>query len=130
MQPVSFEYFHGTPGDNVLKILDSGVLKPGRNGSIFLGRYSWESCMRHGADTRRRESYVIRIRIGELSDATRIFRETHSVRDAVEIQTDQPVRVEVLELYVRRLRKDEAASLDRLAGVTAIKQYLAPMYEG
>lgn len=130
MKPVSSEYFHGTDGDSILQIMSSGLLKPGKSGRIFLGRYSWESCMMHGPDRKRRASFVIKIRIGEIASATTIFRETHGVRDAVEIQTDRPIPAEVLALYVRRLADDGPASLDRVEGSIAIKQFLGPPLDG
>ena len=126
MKATSSEYFHGTDGDSILAILDSGVLKPGKNGKIFMGRYSWQSCMMHGPDRRRKASFVVRLRVGEITAAATIFRETHGVRDAVEIQTDRPIPVEVIELYVRRLRPDEPASTEFVQGATAIRQYLGP----
>jgi hypothetical protein len=63
-------------------------------------------------------------RVGSLAEGATIFRETHGVRDTAEIQTDRPVPVQVLEMYVRRLERDGPAVAQRIAGVTAIKQYL------
>ena len=126
METVSSEYFHGTNGDNILNIIEKGQLFPGKDQKIFLGRYSWESCMMHGADRKRRASFVIKVRILPSDDVRRIFRETHGVRDAVEIQTDKSIPVEVLELYVRRLVKDEPGELDRFVGATNIINFLGP----
>ena len=126
METVSSEYFHGTNGDNILNIIEKGQLFPGKNQKIFLGRYSWESCMMHGPDRKRRASFVIKVRIIATDDVRTIFRETHGVRDAVEIQTDKPIPVEVLEMYVRRLVKDEPAKLDRFVGKTNIINFLGP----
>jgi hypothetical protein len=126
METVSSEYFHGTNGDNILNIIEKGQLFPGKNQKIFLGRYSWESCMMHGPDRNRHASFVIKVRIVPADDVRRIFRETHGVCDAVEIQTDKPMPVEVLEMYVRRLVKDEPAKLDRFVGKTNIINFLGP----
>jgi hypothetical protein len=126
METVSSEYFHGTNGDNILNIIEKGQLFPGKNQKIFLGRYSWKSCMMHGPDRSMHASFVIKIRIVPSDDVRRIIRETHGVRDAVEIQTDKPIPVEVLEMYVRRLVKDEPAKLDRFVGKTNIINFLGP----
>jgi hypothetical protein len=126
METVSSEYFHGTKGDNILNIIETGQIFPGKDQKIFLGRYSWESCMMHGADRSRHASFVIKIRIVPSDDVRRIFRETNGVRDAVEIQTDKPIPVEVLQMYVRRLVKDEPAQLDRFVGKTTIINFLGP----
>lgn len=82
--------------------------------------------MMHGPDRKRRASFVIKVRIIATDDVRTIFRETHGVRDAVEIQTDKPISVEVLEMYVRRLVKDEPAKLDRFVGKTNIINFLGP----
>src|ERR1700730_6918771 len=127
METVSSIYFHGTNGDNILSIIEKGKIFPGKNQTIFLARYSWDSCLMHGADKKRHASFVIKVRIIPGDDGFRgLFRETHGVRDAVEIQTDKPIPVEVLQMYVRRLEKDEPATLDIFVGKTNIINFLGP----
>ncbi len=46
------------------------------------------------------------------------------------LQTDRPIPAEVSALYVRRLADDGPASLDRVEGAIAIKQFLGPPLEG
>ena len=126
MATVSTTYFHGANGDTILKIMASGQLRPGKDNTIFLGRYSWESCMMHGPDRMRKASFVVKLVVGQVPDQRTIFRETHGVRDTAMIQTDQPIPVEVLELYVRTLDEDGIASLNHIRGAESIKQYLGP----
>lgn len=126
MATISTTYFHGASGDTILQIIDSGQLRPGKDNTVFLGRYNWQSCMMHGPDRKRKASFVIKVAIGQMQDQRTIFRETHGVRDTAMIQTDQPIPVEVLELYVRTLDEDGAASLNHLKGIVAIRQYLGP----
>lgn len=126
MATVSSTYFHGASGDTILKIIASGQLRPGTDNTIYLGRYNWESCMMHGPDRKRKASFVIKVAVGQIPEQATIFRETHGVRDTAVIQTDQPIPVDVLELYVRKFDEDRVASLDRILGAEAIKQYLGP----
>ena len=126
MVTVFSTYFHGASGDTILKIIATGHLLPNKANKIFLGRYNWDSCMMHGPDRRRKASFVIKVRVGITDAAATIFRETHGVRDTIEIQTDLPIPVEVLEMYVRRLDEDGIASLEKVVGVDTIKQYLGP----
>ena len=126
MATVFSTYFHGASGDTILKIIKTGQLLPGEDNKIFLGRYNWQSCMMHGPDRRRKASFVVKVRVGNTDAAATIFRETHGVTDTAEIQTDRPVPVEVLEMYVRRLDEDGVASLDTFIGVQAIQQFLGP----
>ncbi|AUT66448.1 hypothetical protein [Paraburkholderia terrae] len=124
MQPLFSVYFHGASGDKILKIIESGVLQPDIDGKIFLGRHSWESCFMHGGDRQRKAAFVIKVKMGVTDDATMIFSETPGVRDTVQIQTNRPIAVAIIEMYVRRLQPGVPAVVDRIAGVTAIKQYL------
>jgi hypothetical protein len=124
MEPISSIYYHGTNGDAILKIIETGTLLPDENQRVFLSRYTWESCFMHGGDRKRQASFVIKVRIGPL-DTNATFTETPGVRDTVEIRTDRPIPVEVCEMYVRRLT-DGIATLRRVAPVDAIKQYLSP----
>ena len=126
MATVFSTYFHGASGDTILKIIESGQLRPSKDNKIFLGRYNWQSCMMHGPDRRRKASFVVKVRVGNIDAAATIFRETHGVRDTAEIQTDQPIPVEVLEMYVRKLDEDGIASVDKVVGVDSIKQFLGP----
>lgn len=82
--------------------------------------------MMHGPDRRRKASFVVKVRVGNIDAAATIYRETHGVRDTAEIQTDRPIPVEVLEMYVRRLDEDGIASVDKVVGVESIKQFLGP----
>ncbi|MBB5503578.1 hypothetical protein [Paraburkholderia sp. MM5384-R2] len=124
MQPLFNVYFHGASGDKILRIIDSGVLQPDDRGGIFLGRYSWESCFMHGGDLKRRAAFVIKIKIGAADEHITFFNETPGIRDTAQIQTDRPIAVEIVEMYVRRIRSDAPAVVDRIAGPVSIKQYL------
>ncbi|MGF6735616.1 hypothetical protein OKW50_007789 [Paraburkholderia youngii] len=123
MQPLFNIYFHGANDDRILKIIESGVLQPDVDGKIHLGRHSWESCFMHGADRKRKAAFVIKVRMGAADQATTIFSETPGVRDTAQIQTDRPIAVEILALYVRRMQRDAPAVVEHIAGVTAIKHY-------
>ncbi|WP_179402461.1 hypothetical protein [Burkholderia guangdongensis] len=117
-------YFHGTTADRILNIMQSGVLRPDNDRRIFLGRHSWEACFVHGGDKRLRASFVIKVKLLDIGAATRLLCQTPGVQDTLIIQTDAPIQVEVLELYVRRLHRDSPASLERIAGAPDIRAYL------
>lgn len=85
--------------------------------------------MMHGPDRRRKASFVVKVQVGDTDAAATIYRETHGVRDTAEIQTDRPVPVEVLEMYVRRLDEDGIASIDKFVGAQNIKSFLGPSRE-
>jgi hypothetical protein len=117
-------YFHGAGADALASIIATGSMRPNEDHQIFFARYEWQSCLAHGADIKRRASFVALVRVHPPQGATIMFRETPGVRDTAIIQVDQPLPAEVLELYVRYLRGDEPARLVHLRGTDSISAYL------
>jgi len=128
MKLISDIYFHGTEGDSIRQILDSGLIQPNEQGEIFFSRYNWQSCLMHGTDPKRKASFVIKIEVEAPPDTGRVFSETPGVRDTVVLRTTHPIPATVLELYVRgKMQRDseEPASLQIIKGHEAIRRFLA-----
>lgn len=116
-------YFHGTTGDNILSIIETGLMKPDQKHEIFFSRYRWDSCLMHGADRKRKAGFVVKVEVDISDKVKHVFRETPGVHDTVILQTADPLPVRVLELFVRRLNED-GAQLEHLMGAPTIKRYL------
>lgn len=124
MGSTSSEYFHGATADELQSIISSESLHPNKDGKIFLARFEWESCLPHGADRKRKASFVAKLIVSAPAESIR-YTETPGVRDTVIIQSNQAVPTKVTELYVRRLQgQGERADLLHLRGLEAIKKYL------
>jgi hypothetical protein len=115
-------YYHGANGDKILGIIASGTIIPNNN-EIFLSRFTWESCFMHGADTKRKASFVIKVDANIPSGVRQFPIETPGVRDTIKLMTNEPIQVTVLELIARRLGED-GAELVRREGAAAIKVFL------
>src|SRR4051812_29802857 len=64
----------------------------------FSAGHSWESCLMHGGDRKRKASFVIQIRFGPLG-ADVAFTETPGILDTLELRMVKSMPVEVLEMY-------------------------------
>jgi hypothetical protein len=98
------ELYHGTTGDNILQIIRLGVLKPNMEGKLFFSEWRFDSVLMHGADLRRKASFAIKLRVTIVPPAVLQQTATAGVSDTLIVSTTMPLRVQVLELYVREPR--------------------------
>src|SRR5688572_16427447 len=115
--------YHGANGDNILSIIHSGEMRPADDGRIFFARFEWANALMHGADSLRRETFVIKVRVHVPPEAGRRYESTDGVRDTLILETRVPVRTEVLELHVRSGTRPDFA-FKHVVGVELIKAYL------
>jgi hypothetical protein len=115
--------YHGANGDSILAILTTKFMLPGA-GKIFFAMHKWESALMHGADTRRRASFVIKVRVDIPPDAVKTRTATPGVADTLIVETRRGLRAEVLELYVRK-PVGGGFEIQHLIGPQAITSYLS-----
>lgn len=96
------ELYHGTTGDNIVAILNNGVMKP-VGGEIYFVKHESQlhSSFVHGADTSRRAAFVLNVRIHIPEDATLKPDPRPGNPDCWILRTSKPVAAEALKLFVR-----------------------------
>ena len=114
--------YHGANGDSILAIVTTKFMLPGA-GKIFFAMHKWESALMHGADTRRRASFVVKVRVDIPDHAVRTRTTTPGVADTLIVETAQALHVEVLELYVRT-PVGGGFEIQHVVGAEAIRTYL------
>jgi hypothetical protein len=115
--------FHGANGDNILGILNTAQIVPSAQGEVFFSEHRWDSVLMHGADQRRRAAFACKVEITVPNDATLVRKATPGVADTLVLQTRQPVRARVLELFVRKPGED-GFTLEEVRGEVEIRAYL------
>jgi|SRR5262249_30959955 len=119
------EFFHGTNANNILSILREGVIRP-HQGAIYIGRFEsqFHWLFQYGADTSRGAAFVIKVRAHLTGTCApkRVSRPGAPV-DAWVLETNMPIRVEILQLFVRH-RPGEPIEVKN--GPTEIGAYLQP----
>ena len=115
------ELYHGTKGDNILDIIRSGVMKPNSNREIFFSEHNFASVLMHGADTKRKLTFAIKLSVEVPEDAVAKRKATHGVADTWIVSTAKPIRVKVMELYVREPR---SAAVKKIVGASKISAFL------
>ena len=116
------DLYHGTNGDNILEIIRLGVLKPNAEGKIFFSESRFDSVLMHGADLRRKATFAVKLRVTIAPPAVLQHVTTPGVRDTLVVSTTMPLRVQVLELYVREPR---ASTIKTIRGTAEIQKYLS-----
>ncbi len=116
------ELYHGTNGDNILHIIHQGVLRPNPEGKIYFSESRFDSVLMHGADTRRKATFALKLRVTIPATVALQKDATQGVSDSVIVTTAMPLAVQVLELYVRELR---ATTVTTMKGLSDIKKYLS-----
>jgi hypothetical protein len=94
-------------------------MKPDSQGRVFL---SLQRDAVFGADTKRNAAFVIKIRVTIADGANAKDTVTHGVNHTVIVTTKSPVKVQVLELYVREAR---ASTIATIKGASEITKYLS-----
>jgi hypothetical protein len=114
--------YHGTTGDAILGMIDSGAILPSL-GKIYFSEWSWQSVLMHGADRARGAAFAVRLRVQLPDGAGRFAARTPGVEDTLVVMTNEPLQVEVLELFARRPTED-GMRVDQMKGVQLIRSYL------
>jgi hypothetical protein len=114
--------FHGTTGDNVLGILDTGGFVP-KNGRTFLSEGVGDT-FKFGADLSRRASFSIEVEVPE--GAASVLRiATPGVPRTLVLRSQSTIPANVLRLFVRR--PDGAGGFTtEIIEKAAIRAYLSP----
>lgn len=100
---VFLELYRGAKGDSILAIMREGVIRPS-NGEIYFGRHEsqFHNLFQYGTDIPRSAAFVIRIKVQlpEPSSLKPVLRDG-APRDAWVVNTQTPLKAEVLDLFVR-----------------------------
>jgi hypothetical protein len=115
------ELYHGANGDSILEIIDSGFLRP-NHGQVFFSRSDPTSVLMHGADTKRMATFAIKVLATIPTGAETVSKATPGVPETLVVNTTEPVRVQVTELYVRKPR---ATAVEVITGTENIKRHLS-----
>ena len=116
--------FHGTNGDNILRILATRHMEPNAQGEIFFAKYDWTSALMHGADRLRKAAFVLKVEIDSMSKGTKPQNiSTQGVASTLLLKSDAPVRVRVIELIARK-RTAEGFVVEHVTGENSIRAYL------
>lgn len=115
--------YHGANGDSILGILTSKAILPGA-GKIFFAMHKWESAFMHGADTARRASFVIKVKVALPDGVIRKRTATPGVADTLVVETRTALHAEVLELYVRK-PVGGSFQTQTVVGAQAIRSFLS-----
>lgn len=114
--------YHGTDGDSILGIISTGSMLPG-DGKMFFSKYQWQDSMMHGADSKRKATFVVKVRVSIPDNVVSYTTSTPGVGVTFVIETNVSLRADVLELYVRKPTADGFEVL-HLVGAQAIRQFL------
>ena len=113
--------FHGTDGDSILQLLKTRQMQPDSEGRIFFSENKFESVLMHGGDLKRKLTFAVKVQVHVPNDAALHRKATPGVDDTLVLITRIPVRVDVIELYVRRPR---AGAVETYHGAPAIERFL------
>ena len=113
--------FHGTDGDSILQLLKTRQMRPDSEGRIFFSENRYESVLMHGADLKRKLTFAVKLQVHVPNEAALQRVATPGVDDTLVLVSRIPVRVDVLELYVRRPR---ATAIETFPGAAAIERFL------
>jgi len=114
------DLFHGANGDNILQIMSQNAMKPDSQGRVFLSTHR-DSVFMHGGDPKRKATFAIKLSVTIPQSANSKDAVTPGVNNTVIITTKSPLKVQVLELYVREPR---ATAIQTVKGASEIKKYL------
>ena len=118
------ELYHGTTGDNILGILKEGVIRPS-NREIYFVRHESQlhTAFAYGADLTRGAAFVIKVK-AKIPDGVNLKPKSRpgAPQDTWLLETDKPIAVEVLTLYVRT---KPGVPVELKSGAAEIRKYLA-----
>ncbi|WP_140787615.1 FG-GAP-like repeat-containing protein [Myxococcus xanthus] len=114
--------FHGTKGDNVVSIIDSGIFRP-KDGKVWMSENVGGTFV-HGTDRSRMASFSIEVEA--VVDGAKVTRmSTPNVPRSLLIETGKDVPVQVRRLHVRTPDGDGGFATEVVEGAEAIQKYLA-----
>ena len=116
------DLYHGTNGDNILQIIRQGTLAPNMDRKIYFSEQRFDSVPMQGADTKRKATSAVKLRVTIPSTAMLQKAATAGVSDTLIITTALPLPVQVLELYIRDPR---ASTFKTIQGASAISKHLS-----
>ncbi|HEX8984954.1 MAG TPA: hypothetical protein VF767_05980 [Bryobacteraceae bacterium] len=114
--------YHGTTGDAILGMIGSGTILPSL-GKVYFSEWNWQSVLMHGADRARGAAFAVKLAVQLPDGAGRFATKTPGVADTLVVMTNEPLQVEVLELFARRPTAD-GMQVDQIKGVQLIRSYL------
>ncbi len=117
------ELYHGTKGDSILSILTEGLIRPSNREIYFVKQESQlHGAFAYGADLSRGAAFVIKVR-AQIPDALVLKSKSRAgaPADTWVLETDRPVKVEVLKLYVRH---KPGQPIEVKVGAAAMRSYL------
>lgn len=115
--------YHGTDGDTIISIIESGVMRPHRE-AVQLSGTSYQAAFAHGGDIGRRATFSLEIEVG-VSSASRVSRSsTPGVPDTLTIRGSADLPVHAKRLFVRRPDGDGGFITEAIEGQEAILSYL------
>jgi hypothetical protein len=115
------ELYHGTTAENILSIMKDGAIRPSNGEVYFIKQESQlHNAFSYGADISRSAAFVIKVR-AKIPDGLSFKPKARSgaPSDTWALETQNPIAVEVLRLYVRHKPgqpieiKDGAAEIRR-----------------
>lgn len=118
------QLYHGADGDKILSILTWKEIRPNRFGELFFSERRPESVFMHGADSRRRAAFAVRLEVTIPEQVQQDRRTTPGVPDTLVLKTIRPLQAKVLELYVRRL-SEAGGEVYQFVGEHEIRRFLA-----
>lgn len=117
------ELYHGTTANNILSIINDGAIRSG-NGEIYFIRQESQlhNAFAYGADVSRSAAFVIQVR-SQVPDGLTLKPKARpgAPADTWVLDTDRPIAVEVLRLYVRHKPGEPVETID---GAAEIRRYL------
>lgn len=116
------ELYHGTKGDNIVRIVRDGQIKPGADGRIFFSQWHWDWTLMHGVDDRRGAAFALKLLVNIPDDVRTEKESTSGVADTLVVHTAEPLEAKVLVMYVRKAR---ATTAQTIQGTSEILKYLS-----
>jgi hypothetical protein len=115
------EWFHGSPGDNILSIIRDRSMRPDASHKLYFS-HRYDDAFQHGADLKRRAAFAFKAKVTLPSGASVVRESRPGNPIAIIVTTVQPLATQILELYVRRPNEPK---IEVIKGVEVIKAYLA-----
>ena len=117
------EWFHGTDGGTILKIMSDGSMKGGEKSHQIFFSERFEDAFVHGADTNLGASFAFKAQVTVVDGASVSRTSKPGNPLTVVVTTTLPLPAKLTELYVRLGRAGEF-EVKAIRGAQAIQAYL------
>jgi hypothetical protein len=116
----TYELYHGTNGDNILSILQEGLMRPSAQHKVFFSQ-KFEDALQHGGDLKRKLTFAFKAQVVLPSVAS--LERTSKPGNPLTVIVDSiaPLPTTILELYVRTPHQQH---LQVVKGAAAIRVFL------